>query len=349
MTFQLKNAFSSLRRIPHLFLGAALLIATPACSSSQPKLIKIDPPAAGSVLQYDLSAGQHYVGTVRRSETIDHRDSGSVTRSISLDIDLLVNGAAPEGGILVTATFKNISLNWSLPRGVPFSLSDFTNSAKQKLQGTMVSFRVNEQGKIIYMPTIPDDISEELGVVIQQALDALEAAFFEVPERAIKPGDQWSTTKTRGRKDKLGRYVEGTVTTRVDGFYRLPDSDEELAKLILEEQQLEVITAKSGSHQIKRRGTNETLFSTKGGYLLKTKGDYQTFDAGNSTTMTLVQAEWKKGQKQVVKKRQRISDPCDPDYVGTEECASEADSPTVQPITDPCDPNYVGTEKCGEP
>ena len=59
---------------------------------------------------------------------------------------------------------------------------------------------------------------------------------------------------------------------------------------------------------------------------------------------------WKKGEKVAVKsappvEEQSITDPCNPDYVGPEECK---DGSEQQAITDPCDPDYVGPEECKE-
>ncbi len=298
-------------------------------------------------MSYDFSPGQTYSGHIRRSETVRDALSGSsMTRSISFDVDLQVLGPADGGGNKITARFKNIDLKWSLPAGTPFSLTEFTNSATKALQGLEVDFHVGNDGKVLYRPPIPDSISMELRVVLKGVLDVLETAFLTVPQRPLKVGESWDDQKKRGREGKLGVYMTGTVTSEVNGFFRT-ESGEEVARLQIKDTERSVTTTKQGSHENKTEGKSTSLFSTSGSYLVSTKGESTEFDTGNSTTFVKINVDWTKGARAAAPQPQvqvqSISDPCDPDYVGTEECVPETQ---VQSISDPCDPDYVGTEEC---
>ncbi len=312
-------------------------------------MTKIEAPAEGIRLSYDLQAGQTYAGHVRRSETVRDALSGSsMTRSLAFDVDLTVAGPAEGGGNKVIARFKNIDLKWSLPAGTPFSLNEFTQSATAALQGLEVDFHVGNDGKVLYRPPIPDSIPMELRIVLTGVLDVLETAFLTVPERPLKIGETWDDEKKRGREGKLGVYTTGTVNTKVAGFFR-NEQEEEIAKLEITEKERSVTTTKEGSHENKKESKATSLFSTSGSYLVSTKGEITEFDTGNSTTFIKINVDWTKGERLAVspagddRQVQSINDPCDPDYVGAEDCVA-ADE--VQSISDPCDPDYVGPDDC---
>lgn len=319
----------AMARAPRWLL-ALLLCAVPSLSGCKtgPGLTKIEAPAEGVTLRYDLTPGQVYQGSVRHSETI--RAAGSSTsaaRSFSFDLTLRVRGADPaHGGMGVTARFSNVSVRWSLPPGIPISVAEFNRTAGQQLQGLEVDLTVDDTGKILHVPELPEDLSAELRVVLQQAIDALETAFLTVPAAPIKAGDAWKDDKTRGRKGKLGRYIEGTVKTRVDGFYRTGEPTLTVAKLVTETDELEITTTASGSHEVKKQSTTEALFATEQRYLHNYVREQQVFDAGNSNTFAKTEVSWAKPPSQTGAAAdaqvQDISDPCHPDYVGAEECQS---------------------------
>jgi len=315
-------------------------------------MTKVETPAAGVTLAYNLTPGAAFIGNIRRSETISSLSGDSVNRSIEFATKLVVLGPDSErGGTQVRARITNIKLNWALPPAMAaiVNVSDLTNQARKALERTEITFNVDTSGKIIYMPPLPEGISPELGMVIQQVLDALESAFYTVPERALKLGEQWKDDKKRGRKGKLGRYIEGEVNTKFDGLYTLAEGGQTVAKLKSNNEETEVTTAKSGSHEVRRQGESTILFATQGGYLLRTDSELRTFDAGNSTTHTNVNVVWKEAPSQPVApatETQAITDPCSPDYVGGEDCVPEGAE--TQAITDPCNPDYVGAGECSE-
>lgn len=322
--------FRASRVLLALLLGVAPV--TTACKTGS-DLTKIEAPAEGVTLSYDLTPGQVYQGSVRYSETVREVDrSTSVTNSFNFDLTLRVRGADTERrGMGVTARFSNVQVRWSLPPGIPISLAEFNRDLSRRLQGLEVDLVVDDAGKILYVPDLPEDWSTETRVVVQRAIDALESAFLPVPDRAIKVGDAWKDDKTRGRKGKLGRYVEGSIKTRVDGFYTTGDPPLVVARLITDTEETEITTTASGAHEVKKQSTTEALFATEQRFLHRYVREQRIFDPGVSNTFAKTEVSWKKppgpapgaGEAQV----QDISDPCHPDYVGAEECP---DQPTPE-------------------
>lgn len=318
---------------------ALLLCAAPSLSGCKrgPGLTRVEVPAEGVTLRYDLTPGQAYQGSVRRSSTIRAAStSTSASQGFSFDLSLRVRGADPErGGMAVTARFSAVEVKWSLPQGIPISVAEFNRTASAQLQGLEVDLIVDDTGKILHMPELPDELSAELRAVLQQALDALETAFLTVPARPLKVGDVWSDDKTRGRKGKLGRYTTGTVKSRVDGFYSTGEPALTVARLITDADELEITTTANGSHEVKKQTTTEALFATEQQYLVSYVSEQQIFDAGNSNTFAKTEVNWTKPASQTGAGApapvtvQDISDPCHPDYVGSEDCATDA--PVAEP------------------
>lgn len=323
---------------PARLLLAALLLAPLAGCKRGPALAPVEAPAAGVTLSYDLAPGQVFQGRVSQSQTIrDARSSSSATNHFSFDLTLTVRGPDSEhGGMGVTSRFRGVTVRWSLPPGIPISVAEFNRKASEQLQGLEVDFSVDEVGKIIYMPDLPSDLSDELRAVLQQALDSLETAFVAVPTRPLKVGDNWKDERKRGRQGKLGRYVEGAVQTRVEGFYRTGEPALTVVKLIAEDAETEVTTTTSGSHEVKKGGTSEILFSTDERFLVQYTSDKRTDDAGNTSSFIRTEVSWKKLPRApgaaATKQVQDISDPCHPDYVGAEECSPPAEgAPPADP------------------
>ena len=147
-------------------------------------------------------------------------------------------------------------------------------------------------------------------------------------QRPLKIADTWKDDKTRGRKGKLGRYLEAVVTTKVDGFFREAATNTDLTKLTISESEKETTTAKTGSHEVTKETTTTAYFAHGDRYLHKLVRDRRVFDPGNATTFAGLDVTWTKAAATTVgpvappavKQVQDISDPCHPDYVGGEDC-----------------------------
>lgn len=326
-----------------LLVAVALLSLAPACGGGKANLQKIQAPAEGVTLAYDLAPGIVYKGHVRHSENVRGTSGSSIARGFSFDVALTVRGAdANRGGTLVTAKLTNVDIRWSLPPGIPISLAEIVAKAKAQLAGMEVDFNVDDAGKVLHMPELPEDMSPELRFLVQEALDTLETAFLSVPARPLKPGDQWKDDKTRGKPGKLGRYLDTKSTTKVEGLYKAPEANgDDVTKLMIDETETEVVTAKTGSHEVKKERTTEALFAHARKYLFSLTREQTTFDPGVSTTFATLDVRWSKAgapstsSAPPVKATQTIEDPCHPDYVGGEDCATPQSAPEPAPPAAP--------------
>ena len=290
---------------------------------------KIESPASGVTLAYDLSPGQVYRGKVSNKQTVVGTSGNKIARGFSFDVSLAIRGPATDayGGTLVTARYTNVDIRWGLPSGSPIGVGELVSKATSQLQGLEVDFNVDETGKVLHMPELPADMPEDLRFVLQEAIDTLETAFLPVPARPLKIGDTWKDDKQRGRKGKLGRYLEAKVTTKVDGFFRDTLANIDLTKLTISESENEVTTAKTGSHAVTKEIQTTAFFAHGDRYLRRLVRDGKTFDPGNATIFAGLDVTWTKetaaaasAAPAVVKQVQDISDPCHPDYVGGDEC-----------------------------
>lgn len=323
------------------------LCAAPVLACGDKNMQKIEAPASGVTLAYDLTPGQVYKGKVISKETVVGTSGNKIARGFSFDVSLVVRGAdEARGGTKVTARYTNVDIRWGLPGASPISISALVNKATAQLQGLEIDFNVDETGKIIYMPELPEELADDLRAVLQEALDTLETAFLSVPQRPLKVADTWKDDKTRGRKGKLGRYLEAVVTTKVDGFFREAASKTDLTKLTIDETEKEVTTAKTGSHEVTKVTTTTAYFAHGDRYLHKLVRDRQVFDPGNATTFAGLDVTWTKAEPTAVapvgattvKQVQDISDPCHPDYVGGEDCQPAAPAPGEAPPAPAGDP-----------
>jgi hypothetical protein len=321
------------RPLPRLVLALFVALAPLgplACNKGG--LVRIDPPKGGVRLAYDLAPGATYEGHVRVGATLN-QDGENLNQAIECDVRMVVLGEDGERpGTLVQATFNKVDVDAQLPRAYPISVEEFTRGTVAALQGMSVRFTVDETGKIVYMPPPPEGSDQLLGVMIGRVLDALESAFLVVPKRSVEAGESWSDEEKRGRKGKLGRYREGTVQTKVEGLFRDEKRKEDVVKLEIKQKRTDVVTTKDGRRETQSEGTTFALFSTRG-YLAEIKGETRDYDPVQGMSFKKVLVEWRKVQdgsatkaapapagEDAATEEQAITDPCDPDYVGGEEC-----------------------------
>ncbi|MBX7084186.1 MAG: hypothetical protein K1X88_33575, partial [Nannocystaceae bacterium] len=325
-----------MRLVPRLLLALALATSSSlSLSGCGPKgMRKIEVPGAGVRLAYDLSPGASYSGHLRIGNTQSF-DGASISQALECDVKLVVVGDDPRGA-LVRATFSNVDLKWGLPPSTPVSPEEFAADATAKLQGMNVTFNVKPTGEITYMPAPPQDVPDELKSFIDQVLRALEEGFLVVPDRALKDGESWDEDEQRGRKGKLGRYVEGKVTTKVAGMFHDEGRKEDLLRLEIQHKRKEVFTTKDGARTTESDTKATALFSTAG-YLADVEGESRDYDPVNGMAFRKVDVKWKKLQGGDANATgggggdvQAITDPCDPDYVGEAECQGGGE---VQAIT----------------
>jgi hypothetical protein len=330
-------------------LFAASIAALPACGGNK-GMKKVEVPAGGITLAYDLTPGASYEGHVRIGNTQQIEGVGNISQSLECDVRLMVLGDDPaRGGAQMRATFANIDLAWGLPPSAPFSVDEFAKQAVAQLQGMQVTFNVLPTGEITFMPVPPQELPAELKELIYQVVRALEQGFLVVPKHKIGEGETWTENERRGREGKLGRFVDGKVTTKMEGMFRHEERPEDVVRLVIEQKKKETITTKDGARTSEIDGKSTALFSTLG-YLAEVDGETREYDPKQGMNFRKVRVQWKKTAEGKAAAPggdvQAIGDPCHPDYVGPAECADASES---QAITDPCHPDYVGAEECKTP
>ena len=174
------------------FLGC-LAVTTSGCSSDRERGLRA--PKAGVRLHYALEVGTSYdghlrVGTTRQVEGI----SDPLTQSVECDARLFVVKADEDGARVVRATFRSIELDWSVPPETGLSTEAFAKLAATTLKETEMRFSVSPRGKVVVLPSGPERRPPELDGLLDTLGRAAALGFLEVPERAVGPGDTWSTS-----------------------------------------------------------------------------------------------------------------------------------------------------------
>ncbi len=336
-------------RLPHfaLALTLALPVLAPVAGCDKDSLSETSFPSEGLELRYDLKPGASYEGRVDRRETLTMRGD-SMTRTVGFSVNLQVTGVEQDGTALVAATIQNIELNWSIP-GLPISMNEFNAKAKKMLEGVTIRFGVEPDGSVVDVPVTPPEFGEAEAGVLESVIEGLTSAFFVVPDKRLTAGEAWEESDTRGREGKLGKYtVETTRGTVVGMFERtVEDAKQEVAKLEIDADKSETTTTKDGSSEIRTRSQTRVLFDPSG-YLAKLDSK-QTRIQGATSSVIEFDATWKRrregasattqpdgGGSGGAAAVQTITDPCDDNYVGPDDCL------------DPCSSNYLGDEPCNE-
>ncbi|MBC8073882.1 MAG: hypothetical protein IAG13_36525, partial [Deltaproteobacteria bacterium] len=174
-------------------IAVAAWLVAPASACAPKGMKKIEVPAAGLRIAYDLDPGATYVGRLRigNTRTIEREGvvAGNLSQALECDVELKVLGAdAQRGGILVQVSFDAIELDWNLPATSGISSTEFTRDVALRLQGMNVSFNLLPTGEIVYMPVPPAELSGELAYLVDQVLRGVEDAFVVVPLRPVRVG-----------------------------------------------------------------------------------------------------------------------------------------------------------------
>jgi hypothetical protein len=327
-------------------LALTLALAAPLAGCDKGGLVETTFPSDGLLLAYDLRPGAGYEGQVERRETINSRGQ-SMNRSISFSVVLQVSGVEADGTARVAATVHHIELNWNVP-GLPVSMNEFNAKAKQMLEGVTIRFGVKPDGSVVDVPATPPDFGEAEAGVLDSVIEGLTGAFFIVPTTKLQAGETWQESDTRGREGKLGKYtVLTTRGTMVGMFERTVEGADKstatqtVAKLAIDTDKSETTTTKDGSSQIRTRADTTVLFDPSG-YLAKLDSKQTRIQGATSSTVEF-RAKWARtragaggGKPGEQPATQAITDPCNDDYVGPDDCL------------DPCSSNYMGDDACSE-
>jgi hypothetical protein len=335
------------RSVLGLCLSALLLAGAPLLGCAHSDLTETSIPADGIALRYDLQTGATFDGHVRRRETISVRGQ-PMSRSINFTVQLIVNGIDEGGNAKVAAKVSNIDLNWVVP-GLPISMNEFNAKAKARLEGVTIRFGVEPNGHVIDIPPTPAQLESAEVEVLDSIIEGLTSAFFVVPEARLTAAQGWDDENTRGREGKLGKFTKDITRGSLAGMYEHRETKQPLAKLEIEGDKTETTTTKDGSSEIRTRSEVTVMWDTKANYMASVSSK-MTRTQGAATTTVQFDADWTRsiagagaasssgaggesgGQANV----QTITDPCDDNYVGPDECL------------DSCNANYMGDQPCAE-
>ncbi|MCX4241507.1 hypothetical protein [Paraliomyxa miuraensis] len=298
---------------------ALALPLAPGCSK-QGKLTEVEVPEAGVSMRYDLTPGQEYDGHIRMRNAAQ-TPLGDIVTVVEFDAKLVVSAKTQGGGALVRARVDGIKLDLRLPDGVPAEAVGLTQEAATALNGKELGFDLTELGEVSNEPEPPPDAPMESKTIFTMIASAVTAGFVRVPEQPIKDGETWDAAPRERKPGVTSMSSTGTL-----GGLGRNEAGEDIAKLELaSEAEME-----RDGQQVKMKQSTKAAFSATGGYPVSVKRTINNEIVGKATLLIEIEAEWAKGGKQAVEASpppaevQAITDPCDPDYVGAEECADEA-------------------------
>lgn len=307
-------------------LLVALALALPVsagCGKTKSKLTEVQVPEAGVSMRYDLAPGQEYAGHVKMRQTLA-TPVGDVLTSIEFDVALVVSANEDAKGKLVRTTVKGIKLDVRLPEGIPAAAAGgMTPEAAAALNGMELRFNLSERGEVSNEPEPPETAPLETKAIIGMVSEALTSAFVRVPEQAVKDGESWDA---KSEETKV-TIKSATHTGTLKGLGRNA-AGEEIAQL----EFVADIEAEREGTTFKVKQDVKASFSTTGGYAVSVARKINNEIVGQGSALVEIEAAWTKGGKQPVEAAaptpagevQTITDPCDPDYVGAEECPTDA-------------------------
>jgi hypothetical protein len=308
-----------------LLVGSLLVLGLSGCDKGEKrKLTEVEAPVEGITLAYDLTPGQTYDGNIRMRNTINS-PMGDVIQTLEFDVVLLTSGVGSEDRQLMIATVDDIGFDMRLPDGVPAEAAGGLNSElAAQLNGVELRFQLDRLGEVSEMPDPPKDQPPAVQAMLGMLAGALGSSFVRVPGKPIKQGESWDAAGTpQAGQEGLVQTGSGTFKSMA----RDTDRNEDLVKLALSGKTEGTMEANGKQQKVSSEQKADVLFSVTAGFPAKVARK-RSGDAGGFGTMLIeVDADWTKGERRPVQAPppvvQEITDPCDPDYVGPEDCVDE--------------------------
>jgi hypothetical protein len=304
-----------------LVVGLALGLALPGCGKDKTKITKVAVPDSGVQLRYDLTGGQSYGGHVRMRNNVQ-TPMGDLIQAIEFDVDLVVGSEAGEAST-VLARCSKIEFDLRLPQGLPDAMAmQIPPEAVKAAEGMEVQFKLDTRGQLTEMPEPPGDAEPAMQAVIGMVAGALQSAFVELPEEHLKEGATWNAAS--------GEDTGRTGTGKFEGMGVDKASGENVARLSYAYERAGAPQGEGEGPRVQGTQKVEALFSTNG-YAMKIERTINAEISGLGGMVSEVEVAWKKLDKRAVApaaqpggEEQAVTDPCDPDYVGAEECPAAA-------------------------
>jgi len=318
------------RRISPLVVAVALALPLGHGCNKQQQLTEVEVPEAGVSLRYDLTPGQEYVGHVKMRNSAQ-TPMGDVVTTLACDVKVVVSGKPAGDGMLVRATVDAIDFSMRLPDGIPAAAVGGMNAEMAKsLDGMELRFNLDARGNVDDLPEPPESAGAGIQGMIGMITQAVSAGLgVRMPEQPVKGGESWDALS----KDPDESVVSATHTGTLEGLGRNA-AGEDVAQLVYVAD-IESTTEQGGqTFTVKQKADTKAAFSASGGYPVTVTRKLNNEVVGQATILIEIDAEWSKGGKQAVEMAppasdtttevQAVSDPCDPDYAGMEECADDA-------------------------
>ena len=323
-----------LARTPARVLLVAAALALPfgsGCNKKQ-QLTEVEVPEAGLTLRYDLTPGQTYQGHVRMRNAAQ-TPMGEIISIVELDAALTVLSRGDQSKREVEVTVSNIQVDLRLPEGIPAGAAGMSPDSAKALEGMQIRFDLDAQGDTSNEPEPPEGMDPAMAGMIGMVTSAVTAGIsVRLPDQAIEDGATWDAVP----KERDEEIKSAKSTGAFEGLGR-NDAGEDIARLSFESATESVRTQGTLELTIKAEATTKATFSASGGYPVSVERKINNEIVGQATILIEIDAEWSKGSKVAVEAApeaapaddadaQEVTDPCDPDYAGMEECADDAEA-----------------------
>ncbi|MEX1363978.1 MAG: hypothetical protein AB1Z98_12685, partial [Nannocystaceae bacterium] len=318
-----------------LALVVLLAAAGPLGCSPSTELKRVRTPREGVSLSYALPLGQGFEGQLRvgNIRAVDGLEQ-PLSQTATCDVTMVVLGPV-EGGLELRATFTSVDLDWDLPPAATYSTDELVELAAERLRGMQVRFVVRPDGRVQTLPAAPANAPPELAEVIETLLYGLEAFFVPLPSEPLGRRDEW--TESFSHTTAAGMRLSLDQTLRLDGSFRHRTDGDLRRRLVIEQSRRAQRPGVTDPITVEREITS-VIMMTADGFPAEIDRETKEFDPELGMVFRKVRAEWSRFRGVVPElinmpggDVQVITDPCNPDYVGPQECEEQPPPPPVEP------------------
>lgn len=304
-------------------LSLCLSLAVPlGCGTGGLK--EVEAPAEGVQLRYKLEPR-----SVADGHVVYRKSGGFGNETVEFDLTSLVKSVSDDGQAQVTTRIKNVRVVWNMGgMSDVVDESEVVASCQQSLEGSDIRFQMDATGKVANFPSAADaaGLPEVTRRCVDLALKGLREALPPLPEDTLAKGAAVEDNRTKGRKGRLGRYVETRGQRQLKGIFASKSDDAGTVAIVEGNTKVTTTTTtKSGGNVVNERLTSTLHFGLEEGFPRRIQSASTEVD-GSTTSTTRLEVRWAKRP------------------VTAAEPASSA--PVTRSYDDPCDPNYVGAEIC---
>ncbi|MEM6294713.1 MAG: hypothetical protein AAGA54_25790 [Myxococcota bacterium] len=306
------------QRLLVAMLGLGLLGPAAGCRPDAERSVRT--PKGGVRLGYALKTGTSFdghlrIGTTRQVEGL----SESLTQSVECDARLFVMAVDESGAATVRATFRNVDLDWSVPPAVGLSSDQFAKLASEQLRGLELRFTLSSRGKLLALPTGPQRPAPEIVGLLDTLGLAVTLGFVEMPAAAIEPRHAWQDIPA----DPVRLLGAPTIAATFEGRVRPGKDGPVLARVAQTLTSAREVSTPSGPRR-RQIEADVMLRLDADGVPAQVDSELRDFDPQRGLAVQEFHSAWTltDAGNDAATAVQDITDPCDPDYVGSERCTA---------------------------